>query len=163
MREGGWGTLIENVVRFCGKIMLQLLSTANIYDHLTASKTTLGNPVPIIVVIWKDVQIPQMRYLVTFEIFRGTQEIGVEMVDGTEDLWDTRALLEQQLEVSLDTPNSVELRLEIIGEKSYSLFSKLLILPLSVAMASTTWSFLLLSCMNTFFKMFCHWVWKLRF
>lgn len=103
VREGGWGTLIENVVRFCRKIMLQLLSTENIYDHLTASKTTLGNPVPIIVVIWKDVQIPQMRYLVTFEIFRGTQEIGVEMIDGTEDLWDTRALLEQ-LEVSLDTP-----------------------------------------------------------
>lgn len=43
----------------------------------------LWNLVPVIMVVQRGIQIPQTWYLVTFEIFRGVQEIDVEMADGT--------------------------------------------------------------------------------
>lgn len=46
----------------------------------------------------------------------------VEMADGTEDILETCALLQQQLEVSPDTPNMIKRKPEIIGEKKYSFF-----------------------------------------
>lgn len=67
----------------------------------------LGNPVLIMVVIRRGIQVPQIRYLVTSELFRGLQEMDVEMADGTEDILETCALLEQQLEVTPDTPNMI--------------------------------------------------------
>lgn len=67
----------------------------------------LGYPVLIMVVIWRGIQVPQIQYLVTFELFRGLQEMDVEMAGGTEDILETCALLEQQLEVSPDTPNVI--------------------------------------------------------
>jgi len=82
-REQEQGTLVKNLVRFCGKIILGFISKVNVYYYLAVRKTVLGNAVPVIVVVWGGIQIPHMQSFMIYEIFRGVQEIDVEMADAT--------------------------------------------------------------------------------